>query len=192
MTISLFILFGLVAALLLLLAWTLRGPGKRAKSGVPPDALDEGAGDHVSFLPQIRQALAKADFDFLRQRASEKVQRRVRRERRDVALAYLAAVRGDFQSLLRMARVIAALSPEVAAVQEFERLRLTAKFAWQYQMISLKLLAGFATLPQLDGLSNLVSGLSVRMEAAMKELGERAALAAELASSLNRRGLDVV
>jgi hypothetical protein len=101
-------------------------------------------------------------------------------------------VRGDFHSLLRMARVIAVLSPEVAAVQEFERLRLTAKFNWQYQLIRWKLLAGFATLPQLDGLSNLVSALSVRMEAAMKELGERAALAAELASSLNRRGLDVV
>jgi hypothetical protein len=192
MTVSMFIFFGLVAALLLLLAWALRGPGKLAKSWVPPDAFDEGAGNHVSFLPQIRQALAKADFDFLRERASEKVQQRVRRERRGVALAYLAAVRGDFQSLLRMAKVIAALSPEVAAIQEFERLRLTVKFAWQYQMIRWKLLAGFATLPQLDGLSNLVSGLSVRMEAAMKELGERAALAADLASSLNRRGLDVV
>jgi len=192
MTISMFILFALVAGLLLLLGWALRGPAKLAKSGVPPDAFGEGAGDHVSFLPQIRRALAKADFDFLRQRASEKVQRRVRRERRGVALAYLAAVRGDFLSLLRMARVIAVLSPEVAAVQEFDRLRLTAKFNWQYQLIRWKLLAGFATLPQLDGLSNLVSGLSVRMEAAMKELGERAALAAELASSLNRRGLDVV
>jgi len=40
-------------------------------------------------------------------------------------------------------------------------------------MIRWKLLAGFVTVPQLDGLSDLVSGLSVRMEAAMKELGER-------------------
>lgn len=40
---------------------------------------------------------------------------------------------------------------------------------------------------ELEGMS----GLSVRMEAAMKELGERAAAAAELASSINRRGLDV-
>jgi argininosuccinate lyase len=47
-------------------------------------------------------------------------------------------------------------------------------------------------LPQLDGLGDMVSGLSVRMEEAMKELGERAALAAELASSLNRRGLGTV
>ena len=64
---------------------------------------------------------------------SREVRRRVRHERRRVA--YLAALRGDFQSLSRMARVIAALSPEVAAVHEFERLCLMAKFAWQYEMI---------------------------------------------------------
>jgi hypothetical protein len=116
----------------------------------------------------------------------------VRRERLRVALAYLAAVRGDFQSLLRTAKVFAVLSPEVAAVHELERLRLTAKFTWHYQMIRWKLLAGFAPVPQLHRLSNLVSGLSVRMEMAMRELGERAAAAAELASSVNRRGLDVV
>jgi len=51
---------------------------------------------------------------------------------------------------------------------------------------------GVAPMTQLDGLSNLVSGLSVRMEAALKELGERAAVAAELASSIDRRRLDVV
>jgi hypothetical protein len=143
-------------------------------------------------LPQIRQALAPADYKFVSKRASREVQRRVRRERRSVVLAYLAALRGDFQSLLRMARVIAVLSPQVVAVQEFERLRLTAQFAWRYELIRWKLLMGLAPMIQLDGLSNLVSGLSVRMEAALKELGERAAAAAELASSIDRRGLDVV
>jgi hypothetical protein len=103
----------------------------------------------------------------------------------------LSALREDFQSLLQMARAIAMLSPELAAIQEFERIRLTAKFAWQYQMIRWKLLAGIAPMPQLHGLSDLVSGLSVGIEAALKELGERAAAAAELASSMNRRGLDV-
>jgi hypothetical protein len=142
-------------------------------------------------LPQIRQALAKTDYDFLSEKASREVQRRVRRERRSVALAYLAAVRGDFQSLLQMAKVIAVLSPEVGAVHEVERLRLTAKFAWQYEAIRWKLMAGLTPVPQLDGLSDLVSGLSVRIETAMKELGERATAAAALASSIDRRGLDV-
>jgi hypothetical protein len=146
----------------------------------------------MTYLPQIQQAFAEKDYDFLSKNASREVLRRVRQERRGVALAYLAALREDFQSLLRMARVIAALSPELAAVDEFERLRLTAKFAWQYEMIRWKLLAGIAPVPQLHGLSDLISGLSIRIEAALKELGERAAVAAELASSMDRRGLDVV
>lgn len=192
MSLTLFLFFGFVAILLFGLVWALRGPQKRRELNGDPRSLEERGRRHATYLPQIRQALTAADYDFLSKRASREVQRRVRRERRNVVLAYLAALRGDFQSLLRMARVIAVLSPEVAAVHEFERLRLTAKFAWQYEMIRWKLLAGIAPVPQLAGLSDLVSGLSVRMEAAMKELGERAAIAAELASSMNRRGLDVV
>jgi hypothetical protein len=64
-------------------------------------------------------------------------------------------------------------------------------FAWRYQMIRWKLWAGITSMTQLDSLSNLVSGLSVRMDAAMKQLGERAAIAAELASLRDGRGLDV-
>jgi hypothetical protein len=153
--------------------------------------LEEHGQHQITYLPQIRQALAPTDYEFLSKNASLGVLRRVRRERRSVALAYVAALREEFQSLLRMAQLIAVLSPELAAVHEFERLRLTVKFSWQYQMIRWKLVTGFAPVPQLKGLSDLVSGLSVRMEAAMKELGERAAVAAELASSMNRRRLDV-
>jgi len=189
---TVFLFFGFVAILFLALGWALREPRERRKLQTYPRALEEGGQRHLTYLPQMRQAFAKTDYDFLAKRASREVQRRVRRERAGVALAYLAALRGDFEYLLRMARVIAVLSPEVAAVREFERLRLTAKFVWQYEMLRWMLLAGFAPVPQLDGLSDLVSGLSVRMDAAIKELGERAAVAVKLASSMNRRGLDVV
>lgn len=192
MSLTLILFFGFVAILLVALGWALREPRKRRKLEADPRSLEERGPRHATYLPQIRQALAPADYEFLSKRASREVQRRVRRERRGVALAYLAALREDLQILLRMARVIAVLSPEVAAVEEFERLRLTAKFAWRYHMIRWKLLAGLAPVPQLDALSDLVSGLSVRMETAMRELGERAAVAVELASSMNRRGLDVV
>jgi hypothetical protein len=192
LSLPLLLFIGFVATLLLVFAWALRRPHERRKLRGVPRSLDEDDQRHVTYLPQIRQALAKADFEFLSERAPGEVQRRVRRERHGVALAFMEALREDFQGLLRMARVIAVLSPEVAAVQEFERLRLTAIFTWKYRIIRWKLMAGMGTLPQLDGLGNLVSGLSVRMEEAMKELGERAALAAELASSMNRRGLDAV
>ena len=184
------ILFSTFVALLLLgLVWAIRRPRKSRKLQTDPRSLEVTGQPHASHLPQIRQALAATDFDFLAKEASREVVRRVRRERRAVALAYLAALREDFQSLLRMAKIIAALSPEVAAAQEFETLRLMVRFSWRYEMIRWKLLAGIAPIPQLHGLSDLVSGLSVRIEAALKELGERAAVAAELASSVNRGGL---
>ena len=192
MSLTLILFFGFVAILLLGLGLALWEPRERRKLEADLRSLEEHGQRHATYLPQIRQALAPADYDFLSKRVPRELQRRVRRERLGVALAYLAALRGDFQSLLRMARVIAVLSPKVAAVHEFERLRLTAKFAWRYQMIRWKLLTGLAPMAQLAGLSDLVSGLSVRMETAMNELGERAAAAAELASSINRRGLDVV
>jgi hypothetical protein len=181
--------FGLIGLLLILFTWSVRNPTPPSS---PSSYPDECGRRHMTYLPQIRQAFAETDFDFLSKKASGEVQRRVRRERRGVALAYLAALREDFQSLLRMARVIAALAPELAAVHEFERLRLTTRFVWQYQMIRWRVLAGMAPVPQLNGLSDIVSSLSVRMETVMKELGERAAVAAELASSMNRRRLDVV
>jgi len=160
-------------------------------------AIRQAAGTRANAMlttcPQIRQALAKTDYDFLSKRASRGAQRRVRRDRRGIALNYLAALRGDFQGLLRMARVIAVLSPDVAAAHEFERLRLTAKFAWQYQMIRWKLTVGFAPLPQLDGLSELVSGLSVSNGSGRsKSSGSAPRFAAELASSMDRRGMSAV
>jgi hypothetical protein len=105
-------------------------------------------------------------------------------------MLYLTDLHADFERLLRLARVIAVLSPEVAASHEFERLRLTIRFNWRYQTVLLGLYAGLLFLPQLSGLSQIVGELAFRMECAMKQLGERAAVAAELASTLNRGGLD--
>lgn len=191
MSLFFYVFFGLIGLFLLLFAWSVRKPRRPIPSLSDVGTWDECGRGHITYLPQVLQAFSKSDYDFLSKKASPDVLRRVRRERRRVALAYLAALREDFHGLLRMARVIVVLSPELDAVHEFERLRLTAKFAWQYKMIRWKLLAGAAPVLQLNGLSDLVSGLSVRMETAMKELGERATVAAELASSMNRRGLHV-
>jgi len=43
-----------------------------------------------------------------------------------------------------------------------------------------------------SNLSNLLSGYSVRLEEAMKELGERAAIVAEMVSSPDRRSIHPV
>jgi hypothetical protein len=113
----------------------------------------------------------------------------LRKERRHIAVIYLPTIQDDFSRLLRLARVIAVLSPRVRTVQEWERLRLSIQFYLRYEVVRLALAIGGAPLPQLSGLSQMVSELAVRMETAMKELGERAALAAELASSLDQADL---
>ncbi len=187
MNFSLYLFFGLIGLLIFLFVWAIRNSKRHASRSRGRSIPEDFARSHISHWPQIRQALVKTDYEFVSNQAPQEVLRRMRQERRRVALAYLSALRGDFDTLLGMARVIAVLSPEVAAAQEFERLRLTVNFLWRYRIIRMSVWIGYAPLPQMDGLSNLISGLSVRLEAAMKELGERAALVAELVSSPDRR-----
>jgi hypothetical protein len=189
LSLSVILFFVFVGVLVLGLLWATWGFRKRRNVLADPRKLEVESCQHATFLPQIRQALAPDDDEFLSSRASSKVYHRAKRERRAVAVAYLESLRQDFQNLLDIAKAIALLSPEVVAIQEFERVRLTAAFLVRYELIRFKLSAGFAPIPQLDGLSNLVSGLSVRMDAAIKELGERAV---DLASSMNRRSVDAV
>jgi len=177
--------------ILFLLVWALRDPRKRSRSDGDLDS-NQGFGQrHVSYFPQVRQALAAEDFAFLSSRGSRELTRRMRKERRKIALAYLSCLREDFLKLWRLARVIAAMSPQVGVAQEIARLRLGLAFSLRYEMIRIQFFFGFAPLPELGSLSDLVSRLSIRLETAMQNLGERAALASRLASSLDDgHGLD--
>lgn len=191
MNISFIVFFPIVAALLILLLWALRSPTKRKGLSVDLASLEQAGRRHATYLPLIRQALSPSDFAFLSSRGSPELARRTSKERRRIALSYLSELREDFQRLLRLARVVAALSPEVGAAQELERLRLSLEFSWRYQMVRARLHSDLLALPKLNALSLMVSELAVRMETAMKELGERAAIGAQLTSSLDRHGVDV-
>lgn len=190
MNLPLLLLFGFAVLLMLLLAWVLRDPRKFPQPDVDLGFAEDLDRRHVTYFPQVRQSMAAEDSAFLASRASLALTRRVRRERRKIALAYLACLRGDFLKLWRLARVIASMAPQVGAAQELERLQLGLAFSWRYEMVRMKFLLGFAPLPELGSLSGVVSRLSIRLETAMKEVGERAALAARLASSLDGHGLD--
>jgi hypothetical protein len=189
---TMFFLFGAVAVLLLLLCWVVRSPERKSSGcSADPASLEESGRRHATYLPVIRQAMASSDFEFLASRAPNRLVRRTHRERQRITMLYLADLRADFEKLLQLARVIAVLSPEVGASHEFERLRLSLQFSWRYRLVVLGLYSGWLLLPQISGLSQIVSELAARLECAMEELGERAAVAAELASSLERRRLDL-
>jgi hypothetical protein len=174
-----------VLVVAILLFWSLRRRTKSRKGEVRSLEPVEVPGGHVIYLPQMGQALQKMDFEFLAARGTSRLMRQVKRERRQILLCYLEAVHGDFARLLRMARVIAVLSPEIAPAQEWERLRLSVWFALNYRMLRLRIGIGLASEPQLDGLSRSVGNLATQIEQAMTQLGERAAFAHELSSSLN-------
>ncbi len=107
-------------------------------------------------------------------------------------MAFLGSLKNDFESLLSLAQLIAKLSPQVVAPQEGERLRLTVTFRLQFGLIRAQLKAGRTSVDRISGLGMVVSGLSLRIQRGIQELGERAAMAVELVSAVNRDGANFV
>jgi hypothetical protein len=182
----------IVACLVAALVWALCPPAMRKSFADEPASLEEVGPRHCTYLPLVRQALSAKDFSFLESRRSGKLAKRLRKERRRIALSYLANLHDDFLRLLRVAKAIATLSAEIATAQELERIWLSFQFAFRYRVLWIGLFIGLPSLGRLDGLSQMVSELAVRMETAISELGERAAIAAQVASSLDRRSVDLV
>lgn len=190
MSYTLFLLGGLAILLLGLLGWALRSP---RLTGIQQGALpspEELTHRHVDYLPIIKQAISKDDYLFLSWCGMRGLSRRVRQERRKIVLTYLSSLRGDFLQLWRMARVIASMSQQVGTGQELERLSLGVTFVLRYELVRVKFLLGFSPSPELGSLSQVVSNLAVRMETAVRELGESAALTVNLGSSLDGRNVN--
>jgi hypothetical protein len=190
-TLSFLLFSGIALLLLLLLIAVFRDPEKSPRLESDQSPADESGHRHVTFFAQIRQALAPDDYAFLAKRSGRQLARRVRKERRRVALLYLSSLRKEFARLWKLARVIAAMSPQVGAAREIARFRLGVGFYLRYELIRLKFALGLGPIPDLGAVSEVVSNLAVRLETAMSDLGERAALASDLASTLDRGGLHI-
>jgi hypothetical protein len=182
-------IFAVVGVLLLLVLGWLFFAQRRMRPPATLNGRPEREWRHISYLPHIKQALGTGDFAFLRERGSPQLVDRVGKERRGIAIDFLQAVRSDFEKLLQLARVISAMSPSVGVARELQGFRLQAVFLYRYYWIYSRLRLGIAPSNALGHLSDMVSALTVRMEAAMSELGERAALATELAP-FNGGGMD--
>ena len=167
-------------ALTAILLWSFRGTHKR-RSGRAGLAVLDSAPKHLCNMGPIRRSQDPSDFDYAVERGGKELGKRLRRERRNVALLYLESLRSDFDQLLRIARVVALFSPEVSSSHEYERLRLSILFRVRFQLVKVHFLFGDVAMLQLASLGQMVSSLAIRMETAMAALGERAALAADLA-----------
>lgn len=174
------VVFASIGLLLLLaIAW-LAFSGTRRRPGSVENGAREREWLHISHLPQIKQALANADCVYLKDQGYPALAKRIRKDRRRIALKYLVCLRGEFEKLLHLARMLAVMSPHVAIAQEVQGLRLNLEFTYRYYLIYFRLVSGVAALDAIGNLSNMVSALTVRMETAISELGEQAVLGAEL------------
>jgi hypothetical protein len=172
-------------ALVALLLWSF-GSTRQRRRGRDGLAVLDSAPQHLCNMGPIRRSQDPSDFDYAMERGGKELGKRLRRERRNVALLYLESLRSDFDQLLRIARVVALLSPEVSSSHEYERLRLSILFRVRFQLVKLRFLFGNAAMPELTSLGQMVTSLAIRMETAMATLGERAALAADLALQSDR------
>ncbi len=168
------IFVGLALLLLLALLWLLRErpEARRAPVATTKLPIEELFPLHCRHFPQVRQALSTADQQYLKERASRRIQRQSRSDRLDVARQFLAGLREDFSRLEHLGRAVAALSPAVRRALEAERLWLGIRFRILYQVVWLRLATGGVPLPELERLTQLVGSLAAQIESAMAALEE--------------------
>jgi hypothetical protein len=163
-----------------LLIWGLRGASRRKTTDSGLNVFSS-APRHLRNMAQIRQAMDRADLKYAAEKAGPHLASKIRHERQRVTLLYLAAIRRDFEQSLRVARIVAVLSPEISGAHEYERLRLSTAFHCRFYLIQIRLRIGSVAQPQILALGQMAETLALQIEDAMAKLGERAALAAELA-----------
>lgn len=94
---------------------------------------------HCSHFPQICGILKDEDERFMRRRAPGDIAKQWRVQRRQILRLYIHGLAQDFRGLERLARLIAALSPEVKRKQEWEWLWLGVQFRLLYRVTLMRL-----------------------------------------------------
>ena len=166
-------------ALVCLLVWALR-PVETVRQQA--DAILQALTDsrHRNQLPQVLRALQREDSDFLRGSGKRDLAARIRRDRRMAALEYLDFLEAEYELLVEAMRILAAMSTELQAMEEWERFLALAGFAVSCKLLRWKLRAGLSPRENLRRLSETVSSAAFRVEQAATRVGERAFLATEM------------
>jgi hypothetical protein len=181
----LFIAFALILVVLLL--WAVRPP-KKAPLSVDDVLSTLSEKRHYARLPQILQCLREDDTDFLFAGGHRPLAQRLRRERKRIALRYLTYLEDEYQLLLETSRVLAKIAPDISLMDEFQRFRLSLRFALCCRYLSWRLRLGLQPWDVFGILSDMEGDITLSLEAATAHIGERAALAAEFPLFLQNGG----
>ena len=116
---------------------------------------------HCSHFPQICGILKDEDERFMRRRAPADITKRWRAQRRQILRLYIQGLAQDFRGLERLARLIAALSPEVKRKQEWEWLWLGVQFRVLYRVTLVRLAVHRLEPNELATLTEMVADLGL-------------------------------
>jgi len=182
------ILFILLAVLLIGgLLWAARPIERRAVSAdTVLRALSEE--HHYSRLSKILQVLQPGDTAFLGPRGFTPLRNQIRSERKRIALLYLDDLQREYEMLLEASRVVAAMAPELIAMDEAKRFKLNLRFTMGCRYLRWKLRLGLEPQNVFGWLSEMSGGMALRLEMATNHIGERAAVTSDYSSILDEGG----
>ena len=156
--------------LLLAIGWLVLKPLPR-ETAQRDSKLEELIPLHSPHFPQLRQALASADSQYIRRKTSKEAERLWREERRRILQAFLDGLVEDFVRLDQFARLVASHSPHFSRREELDRASLSLRFRLGYRIMSMRIATGsLESVRQMGRLTELVGNLSARAEAAMARL----------------------
>ncbi len=168
------ILFLLIPLLVVvLLVWAVRPPRTLPQS--TDEVLNALSQDrHYCHMAQIQQALNPEDANFIRAQGRPDLAMQMQLQRRAIALRYIDALAQDYRLLLDASRMIAVLSPEVKAMDEWELIKINARFSWKCVLLRCKLQAGLSPWAGFESISDMASQLTFSLESASSKMGELA------------------
>jgi hypothetical protein len=164
---------GLAVALIVLLAWATRPPKPVAYRvhDIFEVLAQQG---HCTRLRFILQALEPMDTEYLRDTGNTTLMHALRAQRRRIALHYLDQLQDEFETLLEISRAMAVMAPEVIAVEEMERWRLSLLFALNCAVLRWRLRLGLRPTARFAAISNMATGMVWHLEAATTSIAENA------------------
>jgi hypothetical protein len=173
MTPSLILFIAVAVALVLVLAWVARPPKSKILN-VEEVFRILAEERHYARLPQILQALQEEDTEYLRQRGHAVLVNHVRRERKQIVIRYLDYLEEEFRVLIEASRILAKLAPQLTTLRELDRLKKNLQFAWCCKYLRLRLRLGMQPWDAFNTISDMAGAMTLQLEAAMAQLGEKA------------------
>jgi hypothetical protein len=164
----------------LLVVLTLAGKPPRRRSLSMEETLEVlSSPTHTAHLFPVLQALRPEDAQFLKALGRPELATRLEQERKRIGLLYLRALQDEFDSLLAASKTLAVMSPHLVPMEEFERLKLSIRFALLCRYMRMRLRFGLSSQGGFDMLSAMAVSITMALERATTVSAERAVAGSE-------------